>query len=323
MTQAKKTVEDLDGSSTKDLVETKGHEDSVEEKKTETEAKEELSEEEEIERDKKILEALGFIKNQNAEKIQYKLNGGDITIGCSFTPHYPKGIVWAKKNGTDALFPDEEVKDLPVIKRFYNIKEGKEQMPELKIAQSQQPLLLQLPGKEKLTLIKDLHYYERDGKMILGKEGELKLAAQAENRVNTEILLEEIEPSKSAPSSIYIRMRGWVKKDDEIIWESVEENNWDYGLETERYLIKQLGKGKITENDIVREEDGCIHLEPELWIKIRSYLADKQKYALRTIIGETKRRLWGEFLGITQSTEAELRIEREEFENIAQKEKGE
>jgi len=310
MTQGKKTDEDLDDSSTKDLGKTKELEDSLEEKKTEAEAKEELSEEEEIEHDKKILEALGFIKKENGEKIQYKLNGGDITIGCSFTPHYPKGIVWAKKNGTDALFPDEEVKDLPVIKRFYNIREGKEQMPKLKIAQPQQPLLLQLPGKEKLTLIKDLHYYERDGKMILGKEGELKLAAQAENRVNTEILLEEIEPSKSAPSSIYIRMRGWVKKDDEIFWESVEENNWDYELETERYLIKQLGKGKITENDVVREEDGRIHPEPEIWIKIRSYLADKQKYALRTIIGETKRRLWGEFLGITQSTEAELSIER-------------
>jgi DNA gyrase/topoisomerase IV subunit A len=186
MTQGKKTVKDLDNSSTKDTEETKELEDSQEEKKAE--AKEELSEEEEIERDKKILEALGFLKKENGEKIQYKLNGGDIIIGCSFTPHYPKGIVWAKKNGTDALFPDEEVKDLPVIKRFYNIKEGKEQMPEIKIAQSQQQFLLQLPGKEKQTLIKDLHYYERDGKMILGKEGELKLAAQAENRVNTEIL---------------------------------------------------------------------------------------------------------------------------------------
>ncbi len=150
MTQAKENVKDLDNSSTKDLVKSKEHEASVDEKETEMEAKEKLSEEEEIERDKKILEALGFIKKENGEKIQYKLNGGDITIGCSFTPHYPKGISWAKKNGTDALFSDEEVKDLPVIKRFYNIREGKEQMHELKIAQPQQPLLLQFPGKEKL-----------------------------------------------------------------------------------------------------------------------------------------------------------------------------
>jgi len=41
------------------------------------------------------------------------------------------------------------------------------------------------------------------------------------------------------------------------------------------------------------------------------------------VIGETKRRLWGEFLGITQSTEEELRIECEEFENISSKGKEE
>lgn len=86
---------------------------------------------------KDILIALGFKRKENGEpnKVQYTLTDGEILIGRTFTEQFKNGKFWAIKNSVFLL--EEELKELAIVKKFYAIREGKEELPE-KIEEEQQ-----------------------------------------------------------------------------------------------------------------------------------------------------------------------------------------
>jgi len=102
-----------------------------EEKKMEEEGKEEK---EETQEDKKeryidILVGIGFLKGKEKgdgkERYYYKINDNS-AVGRTFDSRTPLGKFWCKENG-DFL---KDCKELEIVKRFYNIRDGEEKMPE-------------------------------------------------------------------------------------------------------------------------------------------------------------------------------------------------
>lgn len=165
-----------------------------------------------------------------------------------------------------------------------------------------------------LGLVTGIDYYERGGKFRLLKEGLQKVAASSTRRVQTEIKELKCEPSRCSPREIYLKMRGWVTDDEgRTIWSTEEQNNWSYELEMERTILKKLNERGSSQNKImvndVEMKDGHLQLKPGKEIELRSFMIDQQKYALRKVVGEVKRRLWGEWLGVTTVTKSELEQE--------------
>ncbi|MBE9593698.1 MAG: hypothetical protein IMF19_09480, partial [Proteobacteria bacterium] len=86
---------------------------------------------EEAERFKKILLELGFHKKQNGDdKAQYVKKEGEIVIGRTFSEKSPNGKFWALENN-NFLDPDV-VKKLKIVQAFYDIREGKKTIEEVR-----------------------------------------------------------------------------------------------------------------------------------------------------------------------------------------------
>jgi len=298
----------------------------------------------------------GKEKGDGKERYYYKIDDNS-AVGRTFDSRDPLGKFWAKLNGE--WLKDKECKEVEIIKRFHAIRNGTEKLPErpketfmtrgnnkvfpYQITRSEpaagtaitaiQPRVgkMVIPALNKtiseLGLQEDVDYFTRGGKLVFAKEGELKLAAASRHRVHIEAVEIEAEPNKFLPMQLYIRLRGWAEDEEgKTIWETEESNNWSYLNERLRFITKKIRDGRWKKDrDYMAEfnEDGTINkLSPTVatMFELEEFMQDKQKYALRTIIGETKRRIWGEWLGVTQSDRRELQFEKEEFEKI-QKEK--
>ena len=316
--------------------ENKMEEEKKEEIKEEKEVKEETQEEKK-ERYIDILVGIGFLKGKEKgdgkERYYYKIND-DSAVGRTFDSRTPLGKFWCKQNGEFL----KDCKDLEIVKRFYAIRSGQEKMPERpkEIARREPATgtaIIPRAGKmvipalnktiSELGLQEDVDYFTRGGKLVFAKEGELKLAAASKHRVHIETVEIEAEPDKYLPMQLYVRLKGWAEDEEgEVIWETEESNNWSYLNERLRFITKKIRDGrwkKDTDYMVEYNEDGTINkLSPTVatMFELEEFMQDKQKYALRTIIGETKRRIWGEWLGITQSDRRELQFEKEEFDRI-------
>ena len=113
-------------------VEVEEEEKMAEEKKEEVkEEKKEETQEEKKERYIDILVGIGFLKGKdkgdNKERFYYKINDNS-AVGRTFDSRTPLGKFWAKINGE--WLKDKECKEVEIIKRFYAIRGGEEEMPE-------------------------------------------------------------------------------------------------------------------------------------------------------------------------------------------------
>ena len=104
-----------------------------EEKMKEGEEKKEESTEQKKERYIDILVRIGFLKGKEKgdgkERYYYKINDNS-AVGRTFDSRTPLGKFWAKINGE--WLKDKECKEVEIIKRFYAIRGGEEEMPEKK-----------------------------------------------------------------------------------------------------------------------------------------------------------------------------------------------
>ena len=107
-------------------------------KKMEKEIKEEKEVKEETQEEKKeryidILVGIGFLKGKDKgdgkERYYYKINDNS-AVGRTFDSRTPLGKFWAKLNGE--WLKDKDCKEVEIIKRFYAIRGGEEEMPEKK-----------------------------------------------------------------------------------------------------------------------------------------------------------------------------------------------
>ena len=107
-----------------------------EKKKMEKEVKGEKEVKEETQAEKKeryidILVGIGFLKGKDKgdgkERYYYKINDNS-AVGRTFDSRTPLGKFWAKINGE--WLKDKECKEVEIIKRFYTIRGGEEEMPE-------------------------------------------------------------------------------------------------------------------------------------------------------------------------------------------------
>ena len=303
------------------------------------EDKKEETTEEKKERYIDILVGIGFqkamAKGDGKERFYYKINDNS-AVGRTFDSRTPLGKFWCKENND--FLKEDECKEIAIVKQFYAVRDGEEKMPErpkeiVKREPTTGTAIIPRAGKmvipalnktiSELGLQEDIDYFARGGKLVFAKEGELKLAAASKHRVRIETVELEAEPNKFLPMQLYVRLRGWAENEEgKTIWETEESNNWSYLNERMRFITKKIRDGRWTKDrdyTIEYNEDGTISkLSPTVatMFEVEEYMMDKQKYALRTIIGETKRRIWGEFLGVTQSDRRELQFEREEFDRI-------
>ena len=317
-------------------------EEKMEEKEVKKEEVIEETAEQKKERYIDILVGIGFLKGKDKgdgkERYYYKIND-DSAVGRTFDSRNPLGKFWCKVNGEFL----KDCKDLEIVKQFYAIRDGTEKMPEkTKEIARREPetgtAIIPRAGKmvipalnktiSELGLQEDVDYFTRGGKLVFAKEGELKLAAASKHRVHIKTVEIEAEPTKYLPMQLYVRLKGWAEDEEgKTIWETEESNNWSYLNERLRFITKKIRDRrwkKDTDYMIEYNEDGTINkLSPTVatMFELEEFMQDKQKYALRTIIGETKRRIWGEWLGITQSDRRELQFEKEEFDRI-QKERA-
>ncbi|MHC1577483.1 MAG: hypothetical protein ACXQT6_02160 [Candidatus Methanospirareceae archaeon] len=99
-------------------------EEEVEEEEQEQKEEEEgESEEAKARRYQGVLRSLGFHEKRESDgKVRFILREGDLTLGRTFTEQHPTGRFWALQN--DKFLPEEELKDLEVVKRFYAVAEG-------------------------------------------------------------------------------------------------------------------------------------------------------------------------------------------------------
>ena len=102
-----------------------------EEKMKEGEEKKEESTEQKKERYIDILVEIGFLKGKDKgdgkERYYYKIDDNS-AVGRTFDSRTPLGKFWAKINGE--WLKDKESKEVEIIKRFYAIRGGEEEMPE-------------------------------------------------------------------------------------------------------------------------------------------------------------------------------------------------
>ena len=98
--------------------------------------KEEVKEETQAEKKERYIDILvgtGFLKGKDKgdgkERYYYKIDDNS-AVGRTFDSRTPLGKFWAKVNGE--WLKDKECKEVEIIKRFYAIRGGEEEMPEKK-----------------------------------------------------------------------------------------------------------------------------------------------------------------------------------------------
>jgi len=102
------------------------------EKKVEEDKKEETQEEKK-ERYIDILVGIGFLKGKDKgdgkERFYYKVDN-NLTVGRTFDSRTPLGKFWCRENGK--FLKEGECKEIPIIQEFYEIRDGKREMPRKK-----------------------------------------------------------------------------------------------------------------------------------------------------------------------------------------------
>jgi len=115
-----------------DVEEGKEEKNKMEEKKEEVKVeKKEETQAEKKERYIDILVGIGFLKGKDKgdakERYYYQINDNS-AVGRTFDSRNPLGKFWAKVDGE--WLKDKECKEVEIIKRFYAIRGGEEEMPE-------------------------------------------------------------------------------------------------------------------------------------------------------------------------------------------------
>ena len=83
-----------------------------------------------------ILVALGFRRYDDKDETNFNMRVMNIKIGVKFNDNNPTGKVWAYELAEDNkknFFKNGDLKQLPVVQRYYNIQEGKEPIPEITV----------------------------------------------------------------------------------------------------------------------------------------------------------------------------------------------
>ena len=98
----------------------------------EKEVKEESTEQKK-ERYIDILVGIGFLKGKDKEdgklRFYYKIDSNS-AVGRTFDSRNPLGKFWCKEG--ENFLKDDQCKEIEIVKRFYSIREGKEEIPEKK-----------------------------------------------------------------------------------------------------------------------------------------------------------------------------------------------
>ena len=98
---------------------------------------EEPTGEETAKRNQQIITALGFKKYEDGGVIKYSIRVMDIKIGVTFNETNPLGKVWAYKipegDEDKEFLKNGDLKQHPLILKYYAIQEGKEPIPEVSV----------------------------------------------------------------------------------------------------------------------------------------------------------------------------------------------
>ena len=113
------------------VVEVKEEVNKMEEKKEIKEEEKEETIEEKKDRYIDILVGIGFLKGKDKEdgklRFYYKIDSNS-AVGRTFDSRNPLGKFWCKEG--ENFLKDDQCKEIEIVKRFYSIREGKEEMPE-------------------------------------------------------------------------------------------------------------------------------------------------------------------------------------------------
>lgn len=104
-----------------------------EETKEQQSAEKEETEKEKAERYQDILVGLGFKRWDNEGEIKCSVIEDGMKIGRTFNGKTPTGRFWAfpfNTNEKGEFLSEDELKELPLVKRFNAIRDGKEPVPE-------------------------------------------------------------------------------------------------------------------------------------------------------------------------------------------------
>lgn len=95
-----------------------------------------MTKEEQSERNRDILLGIGFMYKE--EKGQFIYKEEDLTIGKTFNDKFPTGSQFWGFKGNNKL-ENGDIKKQEIVKQFYAIREGKQEIPEKKEAQQEEP----------------------------------------------------------------------------------------------------------------------------------------------------------------------------------------
>ena len=113
--------------------------------------KEEESEEIKAKRYQEILLGLGFHEKKSGDKVRYIVKDGEVVIGRTFDEQHPTGKFWAIQN--DKFLPEWEMKELAPVKRFYAIREGKDEIPEIPVKEEEKKKAIVIKAEQKPNLV--------------------------------------------------------------------------------------------------------------------------------------------------------------------------
>lgn len=133
-------AKEVEGKFGEDVVDAEVVEEGKEMEKEKEEEKKEETIEEKKERVIDILLGIGFQRSKDKGdgklRFYYKIDDNS-AVGRTFQKEYPTGKFWAKKQ--DKFLTEDECKQMEIIKRFYAIRNGEEEMPEKREIAKREP----------------------------------------------------------------------------------------------------------------------------------------------------------------------------------------